>query len=164
VLTQQGFQEVFLLFKRLAKLTHFHTEAQLAKDIACFAQEHGINGKGEILFGRTEFLNYLMGLGLEEVEAEDFWNAAYNQARFAGRRGEGEVVSMRAFAFNFRKFFLEELEGYRNCLSEVALRQRLVDLRLMLEPWFSRNIVFKHNHRQWKQQELELCAHLQTLG
>ena len=50
---------------------------------------------------------------------------------------------MKAFSFNFRKFYLEEVESYRNCLSEAALRQRMVDLRLLLEPWFNRNIIFK---------------------
>ena len=54
------------------------------------------------------------------------------------------------------------MESFKNCLSEAALRQRMIDLRLFLEPWFSRNIIFKWNHQHWKEQELELCAELKN--
>jgi hypothetical protein len=83
------------------------------------------------------------------------WSVAFNQARFmqngdAAFKRKVEIISMKAFAFNYRKFYLEELESFKNCLSEAALRQRLIDLRLFLEPWFNRNIIFKENHQTWK--------------
>ena len=34
--------------------------------------------------------------------------------------------------------------------SEVGLRQRLIDLRLILEPWYSKNIVLKYKLKKWK--------------
>lgn len=42
------------------------------------------------------------------------WNVAFNQARFmqngeVSLKRKVEVISMKAFAYNFRKFYLEEL-------------------------------------------------------
>lgn len=61
---------------------------------------------------------------------------------------------MKAFIYNFKKFYLEEEEYYRNVFSEPAFRQRMIDLRLLLEPWFNKNIVLKSKLRKWKKNEL----------
>ena len=66
------------------------------------------------------------------------WGVAFNQARFFNKEQEVslkkrlDVISMKAFCYNFRKFYLDEMESFRNCLSEAALRQRQIDLRLIL--------------------------------
>lgn len=40
----------------------------------------------------------------------------------------------------------------------------MIDLRLFLEPWFTRNIVFKENHQYWKEVELMICTELKRFG
>ena len=61
---------------------------------------------------------------------------------------------MKAFTYNFRKFYLEEEEYYKNVFSQPAFRQRLIDLRLTLELWFHKNIILKNNMKKWKKTEL----------
>lgn len=54
---------------------------------------------------------------------------------------------MEAFVYNFDKFYLR-IENFNNMFSEAALRQRLVDLRVLLYDWATSETAYKYNMRQ----------------
>lgn len=60
---------------------------------------------------------------------------------------------MNAFVYNFDKFYIK-LQNYANCFSEKALKQRSIDLRLLLHNWYHNSKYFYYNLNQ-QIQEIE---------
>ena len=65
--------------------------------------EKSLNVKGkQLLMEKNAFISLLLlKFELSETEAELFWDIAYNDHRFQMK----ECLSMKAFAYNFGKFY-----------------------------------------------------------
>lgn len=83
-----------------------------------------------IFFTKPQFIEFIISNfnKFSHEEAELFWTISYNELRFKDR------ISMEAFVFNFNKFYLQA-ENINNTFSEPALRQRVIDLRVLLFDW-----------------------------
>ena len=70
---------------------------------------------------------------------------------------------MKAFLYNFEKFYVENL-SYKNMFSKPALKQRLIDLRLIMQPWYDYNIILKDNIKNRRLSEFEVCEKVKLKG
>lgn len=123
--------------RRFAKSNNIKTVNLNDKNVSIKLDKTTIS---QYLFSKSDFLHYLMGHNFSQEESERFWLSVYNKNRFtvADKSPSGlsvvknDFISMRAFVYNYKKFYLEEEQYYKNMFSEAGLRQRMIDLRLTL--------------------------------
>ena len=122
-------------------LTHFYMKiGQLAKDKSTLeemvkeymAQQHLNIKQKHLLMDRGLFIRLLADkFEFSDADAKLFWEMAYNDGRFE----QTDSISMKAFIYNYDKYYTEIFHKYKNMFSEHALRQRLIDIRMFLHDW-----------------------------
>ena len=96
------------------------------------AEKHLNMNLKHMLMDRNFFIRFLVDkFEFSDVDGEMFWEIAYNDRRFQ----EKDSISMKAFIYNYDKYYTEIFQKYKNMFSEHALRQRLIDIRMFLHNW-----------------------------
>ena len=121
------------MFKKFANISRLNNAKDLKLRILQFVEQNRIkidsnndskDNLPQVLFSKQQFINFMIENMLSEEEALNFWEIACNQHRFNftirsinNLALEANMVSMRAFLYNFKKFYLDDLEGFKNCFS-----------------------------------------------
>ena len=120
-----------------------------------------------MLVTKDEFCEFLSNHSFNESEVDDFWEVVYREGLFTNTSNpfteEGSkkrnFVSFKAFIYNFKKIYADEI-AYKNMFSQPTLKQRLIDLRNLLQPWYDRNIFLKSNVKDQKNTEFQILEML----